>query len=100
MSASTYKALSSVLLKKHIRSTQRKLAKSRRDVRTKSLTYRPLDIVTHEAPEGFAPLPLEELPVFDMPVPPPSPWFASDIEDEDHESILSPLIPLAKEHTV
>jgi len=61
---------------------------------------RPLDIPTDQTPEVFARLPVEASPLFDLPVPPPSPWFASDVEEDDHESILSPLIPVAKEHTV
>jgi hypothetical protein len=61
---------------------------------------RPLDIHTAQAPEGLARLPVEAPPLFDLPVPPPSPWFAGDVEDDDHESVLSPLIPVAKEHTV
>ena len=65
-----------------------------------SLINRPLDIHTAQAPEGLARLPVKAPPLFDLQVPPPSPWFASDVEDDDHESIMSPLIPVAEEHTV
>jgi len=61
--------------------------------------HRPLPIPTDQAPEGFAPLPSETAPLLDF-VPPPSPWDLSEIEDDDHESILSPLIAPEKEHIV
>jgi hypothetical protein len=65
------------------------------------LTVRPLPIFTNESPLPVLPAQQQEAPTFELDIPPPSPWYASDMEedDDDTESVRLPSSP-AKDHTV